>query len=182
MRWEEDVFEAKPTHLRFYLEKRKTDQNYAGQWIDIPFVAPSASSFGLSAYTLALAMRERAHGVGTVLRRIYFRSGEHIAPPFIVEGRGTVEMPVGTPMYMARQNVAARLRRRLVSDCGLSVEEARLFSGHSPRAGGATEMVRQKVPEHAIKSLAGVVGADWIRTYDRLDLGRRLDAVAALGF
>ncbi len=83
---------------------------------------------------------------------------------------------------MARENLVDMLRERLVEDCGLSVEEARKFSAHSPRAGGASELVRQKVPEHIIKTLAGVTGADWIATYDRVDLDRRLAAVRGLGF
>mmetsp|Transcript_8328 Transcript_8328/g.29418 ORF Transcript_8328/g.29418 Transcript_8328/m.29418 type:complete len:450 (-) Transcript_8328:435-1784(-) len=176
-----DRFEVFKSHIRFFLETRKTDQNYGGQWIDIAAVAPSAASFDISCYDLVLAWRARARGVGPVLRRIYKRNGTHLAPPFVVARMGK-NLPVGAPLYMARQAFVVLLRQRLVSDCGLTVDEATFFSAHSPRAGGATEMVKQKVPDHIIQKLAGTVGADWIKTYDRVDLARRLAASATLGF
>ncbi|KAJ1448740.1 hypothetical protein M885DRAFT_538043 [Pelagophyceae sp. CCMP2097] len=179
--FEKDRFELFDTHARFFLETRKTDQNYGGQWIDIAAVAPTAASFGISCYDLLLDMRARAHGVGPLLRRIYKRHGKHLAPPFVVAGMRT-DLPVGAPMYMARQAFVELLRQHLVSDCGLTADEAIFFSAHSPRAGGATEMVKQKVPTQLIQDLAGTVGADWIKCYDRVDLARRLAASATLGF
>jgi hypothetical protein len=180
--WDADRFEVFPTHARLFLDSRKTDQNYGGEWIDIANVAPTAASFNISCYQLVLAMHARARGVGPVLRRIHLRNGAHLASPFVLAGRGSEKMPVGAPMYMARNDLVKLLRRHLIADCGLSAAEAALFSGHSPRAGGATEMVKQRVPHHIIQLLAGTTGADWIKTYDRVDLARRLAASATLGF
>jgi len=175
-------FEVFQSHVRFYLEMRKTDKNYSGEWIDIAAVAPTAASFDISCYDLVLAMRARVGGVGPLLRRVYKRNGTHLAPPFVVEGKGKRNLPVGAPLYMARQAFVVLLRQHLVSACGLTVDEAIFFSEHSPRAGGATELVKQKVPDHIIQTLAGTVGADWIKTYDQIDLARRLAASATLGF
>ena len=46
LRWDVGYFEDHGTFLRFFLEKRKTDQNYGGVWLDIPFNPPCVNSFG----------------------------------------------------------------------------------------------------------------------------------------
>ena len=180
LRWDDGYFEDHSSFIRFFLEKRKTDQNYAGVWIDIPFNPPSDDSFGISAVVLARAMRLRAGGVGSVLRRISSAGqlGPHLGEPFFEPSHPLA----GNPRWMSLSDLVALLRAHLISDCGLSAEEASVFSGHSARAGGTTELVLQQVPESIIKELAGVVGVNWIATYDRKSLDRRLAALRNFGF
>ena len=179
LRWDVGYFEDHGTHLRFYVEKRKTDQNYGGSWLDIPQNPPCANSFGISAAILAREMLRRANGVGAVLRRIEKRGvSPHLGYPFFPPSHEFA----GSPRWMSRSDYVDHLRSHLISDCGLSPERAALYSGHSARAGGATELVLQKVPEAMIKELAGVVGANWVATYDRKSLKRRLSALSNFGF
>jgi len=41
--------------------------------------------------------------------------------------------------------------------------------------------VKHRIPEQRIKDLAGVTSEDWLVTYDRVDLERRLEGSRGLG-
>ena len=58
---------------------------------------------------------------------------------------------------------------------------ARIFAGRSPRAGAATTAERAGARPETIANAAGVITIDWLLTYNRADIGDRLQASLALG-
>ena len=68
-----------------------------------------------------------------------------------------------------------------MAHCNISAAEAVAFSTHAIRRGAAASLVEAKVPDHIIMARAGVVSADWVRTYDGIDLERRLTCSRSLG-
>jgi hypothetical protein len=76
---------------------------------------------------------------------------------------------------------AREFRNALVAHCKISATEAVAFSTHAIRRGAATSLVKAKVPDHIIVARAGVVSSEWVRTYDAVDLERRLSCSRSLG-
>jgi len=83
---------------------------------------------------------------------------------------------------MSRSDLCWFLRECLVEHCFLDDVEAKRYSGHSARAGGATEFIKTRIPRHIIMGLAGVTSEGWIATYDRVSLDRRLAVSSSFGF
>ena len=75
---------------------------------------------------------------------------------------------------MLYEDLARQFRSALVAHSNISAAEAVAFSTHAIRRGAVTSLVKAKVPDHIIVARAGVVSADWVRTYDGIDLERRL--------
>ena len=99
-----------------------------------------------------------------------------IAVSFIQSGQFA-----GCPANMALKTFQRHYQDLLVEFCGLSDTDAKDYTSHGIRAGGTTSLVKHKVPTHIIQHCAGTVSADWIATYDRVDLDRRLECSRALG-
>ncbi|MEO1689659.1 MAG: hypothetical protein AAFU61_17340, partial [Pseudomonadota bacterium] len=182
LRWGDGWFEDHAWGLRFFLDKRKTDQCYDGQWIDIAANDACAADFdGFSAVT-ELRKARQAYGAagGPALRSLRDtgrRGGRSLAAPFFPEGHEVA----GAPRYLSRAAFQTHMQDFLVRFCGLSPSDAALYTTHGIRAGAATLMVIHQVPAHIIKGRAGVTSDDWIGEYDRVDLQRRLGCSLALG-
>ncbi|MEO0361203.1 MAG: hypothetical protein AAF322_08845 [Pseudomonadota bacterium] len=181
LRWDVGYYESHPWGLRFFFDMRKTDQQYAGQWIDIAAAEDDSTFSGFTAVAELRAAHAALGGRGPVLRRTTARRPDRpftLQPPFFSADHPSL---AGLPMNMTRGTFQNHYQRLLVEHCGISVEDARAFSTHGIRAGAATSMVKHKVPAHIINARAGVTSIDWIAEYDRVDLDRRLAASRALG-
>jgi len=173
-------FESHHWGLRLFLERRKTDQQYRGQWIDIAENDAAARAFnGFSAVAELRHARAALGAQGPVLRRVqgHGRRPPTLKPPFFAADHRLA----GYPMVMSREAFQSRVQVLLAKHCGLHERTAREYTTHGIRAGAATTLVKHEVPHHIIMDLAGVVSEDWIATYDRLDLDRRLACSRALG-
>mmetsp|Transcript_14741 Transcript_14741/g.22243 ORF Transcript_14741/g.22243 Transcript_14741/m.22243 type:complete len:86 (-) Transcript_14741:3637-3894(-) len=84
-------------------------------------------------------------------------------------------------MNASRELLQAHLQECLVSQCGLDAATAKRYTTQGIRAGAATTLVKHRIPEQRIKDLAGVTSEDWLVTYDRVDLERRLEGSRGLG-
>ncbi|MEM1035108.1 MAG: hypothetical protein AAGN82_32510 [Myxococcota bacterium] len=180
LRWDVGFYESHSWGLRFFLEKRKTDQQYRGQWIDI---ADSSGVDGFSAVAALRAARDALGATGPVLRRTTARRKGRkfvLRPPFFPASHKGKKL-VGQPMRMARSTFQNHYQRFLVEHCGISEADALAYTNHGIRAGAATTLVKHGVPEHIIMKHAGVTSPDWIATYDRVDLERRLECSRSLG-
>lgn len=178
LRFDSGYYEDHGSFLRFFLDKRKTDQNYDGQWIDVASSSVAASAFGgFSAVVHLRAAAAALQHTGPVLRRVGGPAGrEYLRAPLIRSGSSA-----GCLANMSRDTFQKRYQALLIRHCGLSETDAKEYSSHGIRAGAATTLVKHKVPEHIIKACAGVTSAGWIDCYDRLDLDRRLECSRALG-
>mmetsp|Transcript_13211 Transcript_13211/g.17632 ORF Transcript_13211/g.17632 Transcript_13211/m.17632 type:complete len:133 (+) Transcript_13211:2521-2919(+) len=71
LRFDSGYFEVHAWGIRFFLDKRKPDQQYKGQWIDVARNEMAAVAFdGFSAIDELLAAREALGFVGPILRRV----------------------------------------------------------------------------------------------------------------
>mmetsp|Transcript_17881 Transcript_17881/g.57833 ORF Transcript_17881/g.57833 Transcript_17881/m.57833 type:complete len:476 (-) Transcript_17881:396-1823(-) len=182
LQWGDGWFEDHPWGLRFFLDKRKTDQRYDGQWIDIADNASCAAEFdGFSAVSeLRKARRLLGHAGGPVLRSFKGngRPGERrLVGPFFPADHDHA----GAPRHLTRGPFQDHMQAFLGRFCNLPPADAKAYTTHGLRIGAATSMVRHKVPDHIVKARAGVTSDDWIGEYDRVDLPRRLDCSLALG-
>jgi hypothetical protein len=179
LRFDSGFFEDHATYLRFFFDKRKNDQNYSGHWVDVAATDAGSASFpGFSAVAHLRAAAAFLGDEGPVLRRVWKRGATpRLAPPFFAPGTKLA----GLQCNMLYKDFVERMRAELVACCGLSAVAAREYSSHGIRAGAATTLVKAQVPDHIIKARAGVVAADWIECYDRVELARRLECSRALG-
>mmetsp|Transcript_3902 Transcript_3902/g.12083 ORF Transcript_3902/g.12083 Transcript_3902/m.12083 type:complete len:324 (-) Transcript_3902:246-1217(-) len=178
LRWAEGFYESHVWGIRFFLEKRKTDQQYRGQWIDI---ADSSAIDGFSPVAELRAARAALGATGPVLRRTSsYRPPRkfQLQQPFFPTSH---PKHPGLPLHMSRATFQSHYQRLLQAHCGISAADAATYTTHGIRRGAATSMVKHQVPEHIILDRAGVSSRDWIATYDEVDLGRRLDCSRALG-
>jgi len=183
LRFDSGYFEVHAWGIRFFLDKRKPDQQYKGQWIDVARNEMAAVAFdGFSAVDELLAARVALGSVGPILRRVIVspRQGRILAPPFFPPDHLPLKFR-GLPMNASRELLQAHLQECLVSQCGLDAATAKRYTTQGIRAGAATTLVKHRIPEQRIKDLAGVTSEDWLVTYDRVDLERRLEGSRGLG-
>ena len=185
LRWDDGYFEVYDWGVRFYLDMRKTDQVYAGQWIDIARSDSVSETFGgFTAVDELLRARAACDNISSVLRRVEGtgRRGERRLSKNSHFPRDHEDPSLaGRPKFMSRAVFQQYYQDFLVIYCGISLQEARGYTSHGIRAGAATSLVRREVPHHIIKARAGVKSDDWIATYDRIDLERRLECSRAIG-
>ena len=81
---------------------------------------------------------------------------------------------------MSYGNYVRHLRHALVN-LGMDQSVAQTFAGQSPRAGAGTEAARARVRPEMIAHAAGVKSIGWVLTYNRADIGDRLQASWSLG-
>ena len=156
-RWDEGFCDVFPTHIRFYLDGRKTNQ-YGGNLLDI-------------------ARPEDTNTVGVYhvvkLARAVFRRGFVLGS---VDARGVVN----TSARMSHPHFVAHLREALVN-VGLTREMAAVYSAHSMRAGGATAAAVHGLHREEIQHLAGVADPNWLAYYNRNYLAERIRVSQAIG-
>ena len=68
-----------------------------------------------------------------------------------------------------------------LTELGVDPAIARTFAGQSPRAGAATSAARAVARPEMSANAAGVKSIDWLLTYNRADIGDRLQVSWALG-
>ena len=132
LRFDSGYFESHTTHLRFFFDRRKNDQNYSGHWVDVATSdAGSASSPGFSAVVHLRAAVDFLGNEGPVLRRVWKRSHAVpcLAPPLFESGKHA-----GHPRNMLYRDFVEQLRAVLISCCGPSTNDAREYSTHGIRA------------------------------------------------
>jgi hypothetical protein len=187
LQWGPGYYTDEDTFLSFYFEKRKNDQLRVGHSVDVACLSSGESCFnGVTAgdYIRRGAAR---FGSGAVLRNLIWRRGVLVldvpfTPPrtpsgaFVVAGLESQ----WSPRYLSSKRFRQFLRQALFECCGIPKDTAVDYTGHSLRVGAGTCLVQQGVAHHVIMNRAGVTSADWIRTYDRVDLDRRLEASRAL--
>ena len=160
LRYDEEWCTVYPTHIRFYLERRKTAQ-YGGEWIDV--AKPADSTTG--AYDVIARARELI-GQGYVLPRLYATSG----------GRA----PVNSTAPMGPTDYARYLRTALIVT-GVSEEDATVYTTHSARHGAASQAHIQKLSPLEVKQLTGASDPDWLLWYDQQKLKSRLELSRKMG-
>ena len=100
-------------------------------------------------------------------------------PPFFPDDHHAENLR-GRPMNMTRSQFQRHIQGMLVEFCALPLQDAKTYTTQGIRAGAATTLVKHRVPDHVVKGRAGVTSDDWIMTYDRIDLDRRLECSRAL--
>ena len=158
MRFDSGYFEARATHLRFFFDRHKNDQNYAGHWVDVATADTDSASFpGFSTAAHLRAAAAFLDNERLVLRRVWKRgrAAPSLTPPLFEDGPHA-----GLQRNMLYKDFAEQLRAALASCCCLSSDDAREYSTHGIRAGTATTLVKARAPGHIIKASAGVVAAD----------------------
>ena len=155
-RWDEGFCEIHPTYARFFIDGRKNNV-YGGQFLDIAI--PADGSNGV--YQLC------------VLAKSVFRSG------FVLPAISSLGV-IDSSKAMAHADFVRHLRAAL-EQVGLSRKEARLFAGHSMRAGGATAAATHGLSREDIHHLAGVQDPCWLDYYNRTYLAERLRVSRAIG-
>jgi len=150
LRWDDGYFDAHIWGLRFFLEKRKNDQKYTGQWIDVARSAVAAISFGgFSAVDELRAARAACGGEAAVLRRLEStgKKGERRLSKraFFPESYDPPELG-GLPKCMARTSFQQFYQELLIAYCGISRPEAVGYTTHGIRRGAATRLVEHGVP------------------------------------
>jgi len=158
LRWGASHCHVDHDHVSFWLETRKTHQE-GGGFLD---VARPPGPRERGAYHAILEARAAAGGTGYVL------------PATDASGRVNHHTPMSYAAYV-------RILRHSLTQLGVDPAHAMTFAGQSPRAGGATEAARARVRPEGIALLAGVKDINSILTYNRADIGDRLEASRTLG-
>ena len=96
--------------------------------------------------------------LGLLLRhlRLLKRAGRSVGPLFPSRMGGSVSAKRNPTNSVSNSSISDALRKALVDVCGLSEEQAKLFSGHSLRVGGSNYMRRLGVADE-VHRLVG----DW---------------------
>ena len=178
LRFDHGYYEDHTDFLRFFIDKRKTDQSFNGQWIDIASSLEAANGFdGFSAVVELRKAAAALGNLGPVLRRIYGPARrERLGHPFITSGKHA-----GCPANMTRDTFQRRYQQLLVKFCGLSQKDTEDYTSQGLRAGGTTTLLKHRVPKRDIQRRAGTTSEGWLGMYDRVDLDRRLQCSRALG-
>ena len=71
--------------------------------------------------------------------------------------------------------------RHALTELGVDPTIESALTGQSPRAGAANLAARAGARPEMIANAAGVTSTDWLPTYNRADIGDRLQASWALG-
>ena len=147
-----------PLFVRFLLESHKNEK-YESCFLDVARPLDAAQR---GAYHAIVVSRELFGRIGFVLPHI--------------DSSGVVD----TARPMSYGNYVRHLRHALVN-LGMGQSVAQTFAGQSPRAGAGTEAARARVRPEMVVHAAGVKSTDWILTYNRADIGDRLQASWSLG-
>jgi hypothetical protein len=163
--------------VSFFIDHRKNDTRWTGHYFDVPFGDRLTAYRGLVASDIFLASKARFL-TGPLLRRVWRRGRAwHLAPRFIEDGPDA-----GESATMPHSDFHSLLRAELVASSGFSSSLALEYSSHGGRAAAASTLSRACIPPGQINDRAGVVSADWLAGYDRLDPERRFETVRALRF
>jgi len=157
-RWDRDFCEVYDTHVRFFLQRRKTHQ-YGGMLLD---VACPEDPTELGVYHFIVRARS-VWKKGFVLPHICRKTGR-----------------VDSSRPMPYKTFVLFLRSALMH-IGVSAEAAKVFSAQCMRGGGATEAAVHGLSPAEIQHLAGVKDPNWLAYYNRNYLGERLRVSRALG-
>ena len=148
-----------PLFVRFLLESRKNEQ-YESCFLG---VARPLDPTRRGAFHAIVEMRELRGRTGFVL------------PHMSARGVADTTRPMSCKKYVLHL-------RHALTKLGVDPAIARTFAGQSPRAGAATTAARAGARPEMTANAAGVKSIDWLLTYNRADIGDRLQASWALGF
>jgi hypothetical protein len=177
LRYDDGFMNVDASHISFYIDHRKNDTLWKGHSFDVPFGDRATAYRGLVASDIFLAAKARFL-TGPLLRRVWRRGGEwHLAPRFLEDGPDA-----GESRTMSLKDFHPLLRAELVASSGFSSSLASEYSSHGGRAAAASTLSRARIPPGQINDRAGVVSADWLACYDRLDPERRFETARALRF
>jgi hypothetical protein len=173
------------SRIRFlFVDYRKNDTNWKGHFFDALGDRTLAQHGVVASSTLLGASRPARSCVASIARG---EGGGHLASAFIESGPDAGEL--GTTARDARH--AARGARH--AGHALGTRRAALGTRHSALGGfnaglrvelvdAASTLSRARIPPGQINDRAGVVSADWLAGYDRLDPDRRFETARALRF
>jgi hypothetical protein len=178
LRWDASYFDVFESHIRFlFVDYRKNDTNWKGHFFDALGDRTLAQHGVVASSTLLGASRPARSCVASIAR------GEG--------GGGTWRRRSSSPAPMR----ASWARRRATRGTrhALGTRRAALGTRHSALGGfnaglrvelvdAASTLSRARIPPSQINDRAGVVSADWLAGYDRLDPDRRFETARALRF
>jgi hypothetical protein len=180
LRWEDGHFIDHGHYLRFYLDCRKNDRVWKGQYIDVAEQAAASATDGIVAVDLFRRARIRfgLKGPSSGESGSAVPASHSSRPP---SSKPTIPSPASpAPCLSAIFN--DMLRVELILCCKLDMAYAMQISSHGTRAAACSSLVRGDVPERLIiNNRAGVTTCDWVVT-SRIDSERRLKVSRGLGF